>query len=47
MQTLGREMQESRTKVVHASKIAHGECTIDQHIDRLMEVVGSVEDFKT
>lgn len=31
---------------MHASKIAHGERTLGQHIDRLMEVVGSAEDVK-
>lgn len=46
MQTLGREMQDLRTKVMHASKIARGERTLGQRIDRLMEVVGSVEDVK-
>lgn len=33
-------------EVVHTSKIARGERTLDQHIDMLMEVVGSVEDVK-
>lgn len=33
-------------KVVYASKTAHGEHTLSQHIGRLMEVVGSVEDVK-
>ena len=46
MQTLGRDMQDLRKEVVHASKIMRGERTLWQHIDRLMEVVGSVEDVK-
>ena len=46
MQTLGRDMQDLRKKVVHASKIICGEHTLGQHIDRLMEVVGSAEDLK-
>lgn len=33
-------------EVMHASKIARGEHTLGQHIDRLMEVVGSAEDVK-
>ena len=46
MQTLVRYMQDLRKEVVHASKILCGKHTLGQHIDRLMEVVGSAEDVK-
>ena len=46
IQTLARNMQELRKVVMHASKIARGEHTLGQHIDRFMEVVGSAEDVK-
>ena len=31
---------------MHVSKTARGERTLSQHIDRLMDVVGSAEDIK-
>ena len=43
---LGRDMQALRKEVGHAKKIAFGEHTLGQHIDRLMEVVRSAEDVK-
>lgn len=33
-------------EVVHAGKIVRGECTLGQHVDKIMEVVGSAEDVK-
>ena len=39
-------MQDLRKEVGHASKIVCGERTLEQHIDRLMELVGSVKEVK-
>ena len=39
-------MQDLSKEVMHASKIARGERTLSQHIDRLVEVVGSTKDVK-
>ena len=43
---LGRDMQALRKEVGHASKIARGEHTLGQHINRLLEVVRNAEDVK-
>ena len=46
MQILGSNMQALRKEVGHARKIARGECTLGQHIEKLMEVVESAKDVK-
>ena len=46
IETLGYEMQDLRKVVMHVSKTAGGERTLGQHIDRLLDVVGSAEDIK-
>ena len=46
IQPLGCDIQDLRRVVTHVSKNARGERTLGQHIDRLLDVVGSAEDIK-
>ena len=46
IQTLGCDIQDLRRVVTHVSQTARGERTLGQHIDRLLDVVGSAEDIK-
>ena len=45
IQTLGCDIQDLRRVVTHVSKTAHGESTLGQHIDRLLDVVGRAKDI--
>ena len=46
IQSLGRDMQFLKKEVEKTGKIAHGEHSLSQHIDRFMEMVGGTEDVK-
>ena len=39
-------MQALLKDIGKARKMAHGECTLGQHIDRLLEVIDNIEDVK-
>ena len=46
IQSLGRDMQFLKNDIKNTGKIARGERSLSQRIDRFMEMVGSAEDVK-